>query len=1027
MNFIVDEEIGLTEENDILETKRYAESLKDTILKAPTPFNIGLYGEWGSGKSSIIKTAQIKLESNKDQKIKFVIYDAWKYANDSFRRMFLKTLQDQLKFDGTNFFDSFYQNTTQDKKIEQKFNWNYLWLILGFGFLTIVLTYFLLDRDKQSFVITIQAILTVITALIAFFKNAFTDYKITLSKPAMFAPEQFEEAFDEITQWLFEQKQFAHPKKWISEKSIRENIYTKLVIVVDNIDRCDKKTAYELLTNIKNFIGKKEGIVFLVPVDDEALKRHMQEHNKENGKEADEFLRKFFNTTIKIKHFQPRDLFEFANSLNIKNELDFKPDTINIVAKEYASNPRRIIQLFNNLIAELRTIEAKHGKEFVEINQSLIAKLLIIREEWAEIFKSITEHPHKFINFNQTSILDKRSAFENATFNLFMNRTKAITSDAKTIEKIVLNITNESTLPNEIIKLVENNNLIEIKDELEKGNIVFESIVKYALEELRKGVNRETFSTDARGGLVLLSLLNEYKVIDKSALNEIDGFLNRQDYILNTIESLQKNELDSFFKLVEQNRLYGLTNLQNEITNKFKKLWTTHPTEELKSIWEDGVDKFINNSTDENAIKDLQSIFVNYYEYFSDSPLYKSKWINEDKLPLIVSNELITHITNKIMPPVIDVKSDAYLEIEYLAVHKIIDIKNLEVIVDKIKPTFSEQIAAPTDMNGEKQRQLDNLFINIQAITNLLEKIQKVKWKSQILANYIQEFLKSVQIMQTNTRQQVTLTVLNDISANVEYQEKLLNFYLEIYKATYNNTNVTDNIQSLINQHVQLKDIFYQKLLEVRDIYQLSLIPLLDYLLLQKDEDKNLFNLYEKLFNRDDISSEQIEKIKTKLDGYIVQLISNQNEDVEIFINKLMLQSKAKELLTAIIILKETPDIIKLPKNIKKVAYSNLCANNKIFDIENNIEAIHDIVEISEEYNNCILNIITRKLAKVSEVGDALSIIDKMQNMSDDIKKDILSGLRKNKKHETLSKEVNELIKKLSPKKVSIKAKNEIL
>ena len=195
MNFIVDEEIGLTEENDILETKRYAESLKDTILNAPTPFNIGLYGEWGSGKSSIIKTAQTQLEANKDQKVKFVIYDAWKYANDSFRRMFLKTLHEQLKFDGTNFFDSFYQNTTQDKTIEQKFNWKYLVLILVFGLLLVGLSYPFFDNDTKSTTITIQAIFTIVVALVAFFKNAFTDYKITLSKPAMFAPEQFEEAF----------------------------------------------------------------------------------------------------------------------------------------------------------------------------------------------------------------------------------------------------------------------------------------------------------------------------------------------------------------------------------------------------------------------------------------------------------------------------------------------------------------------------------------------------------------------------------------------------------------------------------------------------------------------------------------------------------------------------------------------------------------------------------------------------------------------------------------------------------------
>ena len=63
----------------------------------------------------------------------------------------------------------------------------------------------------------------------------------------------------------------------------------------------------------------------------------------------------------------------YANKLNSNNTLGFTPDTINIVAKEYASNPRRIIQLFNNLTSELKTIEAKYGKEFIEEHQSLIA------------------------------------------------------------------------------------------------------------------------------------------------------------------------------------------------------------------------------------------------------------------------------------------------------------------------------------------------------------------------------------------------------------------------------------------------------------------------------------------------------------------------------------------------------------------------------------------------------------------------------------------------------------------------------
>lgn len=1017
MKFIVDNEINLSEQDDILETRQYAESLKDTILNVPTPFNIGLYGEWGSGKSSIIKTAQIQLESNKDEKIKFVIYDAWKYANDSFRRMFLKTLQEQLKFDGTDLFESFYRNKTQDTEINPKLNYK----SLGITIVLLILTFSMISslQLETKWELTLQSIVAFGSMIIAFYKNIFTDYKVTIQKPVMFAPEQFEDAFhDMMSKSLKKYSIFSLATEYVRGNHHEKNI-NKLVIVVDNIDRCDKKTAYELLTNIKNFIGKKEGIIFLVPVDDEALKRHMQEHNKENGKEADEFLRKFFNTTIKIKHFQPRDLFEFTKKLNEKNALGFYPDTINIVAKEYASNPRRIIQLFNNLSSELKTVEAKHGKEFIKKYQSLIAKLLIIREEWADIFKEITEHPHKFTEFERKNLLDHTNVFTNEAFHLFMNRTKAITSDVKTIEKIVLNITNESTLPTDIIKLIENNNFNEIKEELEKGNIIFDSVAKYAIEELRKGVNRETFSTDARNGLVLLSKLNEYRVIDKASLNELFGFFNRQDYILHTVEHLQEDELNSFFKLVEQNRLNGLEYIQNQIIDKFKEFWTAQDIkEELKSIWKDGIDKFINNSEDEKAIEDLQSIFANYYNYFTRTPLYKTKWILEDKLPLIISNKFITHLIEKKIVPTIHTESDGYLELEYLATHKLITLENIEKIIDKIKPDFSQQITTLTNMQEERQKQIDDVFLNINAVTTLLGKIEKQKIKSENIVSYIQEFLKPVQIMQQSNRQQLTLNLLNDISTNSEYQQELLKFYLEIYRVTYNDTEVTSYIQSLITQYPSLKNYFYNILIKLRDSHQLGLIPLFDYLVSQTEENENLFNLYEKLFNREDLKENHIEKIKNKLDAYIVKLLNAPNELIENFINRLMLHTTTKEWLTDIIISKEADDIIKLPRNIKKVAYINLCSADNIFKLENNIEAIKDIVTSSDEFNSCILKIIKSKLLKSSEVYDALSIIDEMRNISEEIKKEILSELKKHKKHDTLSEQVSQMLKKLSPEKV---------
>ena len=89
MRLLIDEEIILKGKDsgfpptDLLNTMVYAESLQKTIMSADTskkPFTIGLFGEWGSGKSSIIKTVRDNLEKHSDVEYGFVHYDAWKYS-----------------------------------------------------------------------------------------------------------------------------------------------------------------------------------------------------------------------------------------------------------------------------------------------------------------------------------------------------------------------------------------------------------------------------------------------------------------------------------------------------------------------------------------------------------------------------------------------------------------------------------------------------------------------------------------------------------------------------------------------------------------------------------------------------------------------------------------------------------------------------------------------------------------------------------------------------------------------------------
>ena len=129
---------------------RFFPNLVDLIKSAPQGqvFNIGLFGSWGSGKSSIIATAKEQLTSSKDSKVKFITYDAWKYANDSFRRMFLFEVQKELGFKRTPLMEKFYQNSNQDVDVKNKISPLKVWLMVAVS-VVVVLVVSLLNIEIE--------------------------------------------------------------------------------------------------------------------------------------------------------------------------------------------------------------------------------------------------------------------------------------------------------------------------------------------------------------------------------------------------------------------------------------------------------------------------------------------------------------------------------------------------------------------------------------------------------------------------------------------------------------------------------------------------------------------------------------------------------------------------------------------------------------------------------------------------------------------------------------------------------------
>lgn len=72
--------------------EKVAKTIAEFIESSKSSITIGLEGEWGSGKSTVIKLLQNILDSSAPHKTLVFIFDAWSHSGDPLRRSFLESL-----------------------------------------------------------------------------------------------------------------------------------------------------------------------------------------------------------------------------------------------------------------------------------------------------------------------------------------------------------------------------------------------------------------------------------------------------------------------------------------------------------------------------------------------------------------------------------------------------------------------------------------------------------------------------------------------------------------------------------------------------------------------------------------------------------------------------------------------------------------------------------------------------------------------------------------------------------------------
>lgn len=991
--FIQDRERVLYSVNDLLKTSVYAENLVKVIENTPKDkvFTIGVFGGWGTGKSSIIRTAQDRIEEAHKKKVRFITYDAWKYANDSFRRMFLLKVQQELKMRQTEEMSRFYQSETAEAEPKTKLSAKGIALaVIVVAIISIFL--FLIPEVNIEWKIAVPTIGTLGTFLLALLNGCFYDLKLTINKPALFAPEQFEACFKEMMSkclkeksWF--QKTWSAIKDYVEVGEISIKGLEKLVIVIDNIDRCPSDMAYQLLTDIKTFLSNEEyNLVFVVPVDDEALKKHLfrklDQKNYDIDKEKEEFLRKFFNVTLRIKPHQETELHHFAHEINRENNLGYSNETLSIVAKEFADNPRRIIQLLNNLSGDL----ALYDQEFVSKYETAICVALILQEVYSDFYKRVTKN----LNLVKQFEADGEDNSEKDDLKGFM-RIAGYALKKTPIEDLGRIFTNTSSifsdLPADMQKSVRSYDVTKVIEYANSNGDKKTTLVDYAIESLSTEVKYGA-TTQTTQWIDFLSRLYKAEVFDASKFSAIDTSLSGF-YQAAIPETEYPEELCHMAAKMND---AGIPSLRNAIVE-----YLNGENAQKDDNFDSVLKAYYANLSSEEDCKDIAKVVESYYD---DRQIDKDIEYTDNQKKILFGDSFVTSQINGLNA------TDDEARIEDI----IWCIKNVKLGSDTFTTLFDKFVEMFGNTRGKGKGDYLTFISHVQVLFD------------ELLTKSLTTELASVYTLVTGARGIPNPTYRNQAQydtqrsildeVNEEEAKTVTSFCYEVMRITGGNINISD---AIIKLFAKCKEEVVEGALNIHtqeiSINQLAttLVNVDDY------SSTNDLTLLEIVLGRQADGNFMLDEATLK--SKIQALVNHSNQEgVESLLKKLVHDAQIKEMVATYVASLDSETINSLPSSVSKFAVETFKRDNAV-TYKDNVDFLTLVLKHGTAYQKKeVVRLMKTKINAEQDLDNVVKVLDNLVTDDQQILTTLVGELEGIKDSETVNEETKSRVAVLAMK-----------
>ena len=379
---------------DSLDLGKYTKALLDFIEKTDTPMTIGVQGEWGSGKTSMLNQIWNGLDKrdadNEQVKYKQIWINAWEHS--------LLCSPEECLIKIINEIISELVSADQQKTKAEKLASGISKLAKGAARIGGAVTLGTAGKDIAD--------------------DIFGEHENSI--------KQLREELRKLTTEI---------------KGLESNPYDKFVIYVDDLDRIDPPDAVKILELLKNIFNIPD-CIFLLAIDYQVVVKGLEAKFGKQTPENEREFKSFFDKIIQLAFKMPMSDYDIGQYISgLLKQIDFEDDEdekldpsliTEFINLTISGNPRSIKRLINSLslIKIINDLAEDQDSDFLkdEVGATIMFAMVCLQTAQPDVYNLLAEYPD-FTKWDDEIAFKKTQGKEKQEETFQENYDQAVQSD----------------------------------------------------------------------------------------------------------------------------------------------------------------------------------------------------------------------------------------------------------------------------------------------------------------------------------------------------------------------------------------------------------------------------------------------------------------------------------------------------------------------------------------------------------------------------------------------------------------------